>query len=147
MTSTVKNDEGTTVPVGKKNASYQKWYANNKASFNEKRRLRYAKDSELQKKARENQAKRRAEGLDRPRRDPSIVRVTEAANMVGISVHFLRSLVKKGLVPKHTTETVQAMYSTGQVQLIAQLVSSLGADVSVGERTSAIANIKSNWSK
>jgi len=105
---------------------FKKWYQNNGAKLNERRRERYAKDPEVRTKALQYQAEYRSrvervstKGQPRYRQmmgaTVQVFRISSAATMIGCSVEFIRKYELRGVIPAASFDNHHRYYNQNQI--------------------------------
>jgi hypothetical protein len=106
---------------------FGRWYEKNREDFNAKRRQRYAQDSELRKKARENAKRQREAQRERTEIDttPTVrggvktYRPAQVAELIGRSPETLRTWRRNGWLPE--SDSRHPVYTAKQVKLLKKL--------------------------
>lgn len=99
--------------------AFKKWYASNKAEFNLKRRERYAKDPDYQKKMQAaSKQYRKTSRESKPERDPTLFTTEQACDVIGRNAQCLRVWCRKDYFPDVPKVGGVRYYTLAQVKLL-----------------------------
>lgn len=142
---------------------YKAWYKKNKEELSLKRKRRYASDSAVRqqaldnaKKYREDHARPSTRGAPKLREVHGVIqqvyRISEAAELIGCSIEFLRKYEGEGVIPITLVDSPQRYYTGSQIKLMkaffnlmSELKYNKDADLKAAALESHKATMQENW--